>query len=289
MTYVQLVRSRARRRMLLPRRCRPIFLGAIAIAGLLSGLPAFAQEITMAQQTSGTLSSVPVPSGWQFQYDPFADSTVLFEPDRNQLFLFSWFAMDPAAALTDLLVELGGQAYLRDVRAVRFAGYEGAEVRVDAGGGSVDWFLALERDGMLLGVWAKTAGSFENLAPLLSAIVSGTTVAPAQWPQNVAGRYQTESTHSGGVTGSIFVQSYTTLNPDGSVVRSGNIAGSTSGGSVLGQSRTGGARWEVRGDRLLIITEDGELISKRLEGVYSNGLSFHGPGPGSRLEHWVRQ
>ena len=288
MRYVQLVAAGVRRWMLQVTPRRVVRSMTVVMAGLLFGFPLFAQQGVTVESTPGTLASVPVPPQWQVEYDPFVDSTVLFEPGHNQVVLFGWYAMDPAVALTNLLVELGGQ-YVRDIRPVRFAGHDGAEVRIDAGGGALDWILALERDGILLGVWARTAGTLDELSPVLAAIVSGTTVAPAQRPPNVAGHYQTGSTYSGGVTGHVHAESYVTLRPNGSVVSSGTVAGSTPGVTILDQSRNEGARWEVRGDRLLIVTEDGSLINKRLEGVYSNGLSFYGAHAGARLEHWVRQ
>ena len=241
------------------------------------------------EPTPGVLASVAVPASWHAQYDPFADSIVLLEPERNQVILFSWVAMEPSSALTNLLAELGSANLADSIRAVQFGGFAGAEVRIESGPGAKDWFLALERDGILFGVWAKTVGSFEALSPVLARIVSETTVAQAGWPPLVAGSYQVSSTYSGGTSGSLLGEQFVTLFPDGTARSRSAIMGGTAGVDVLGQGSTAGSRWEVRGDRLLIVTADGELISKRLAGVYSNGLSFHGATRNDRAEHWVRQ
>jgi hypothetical protein len=235
------------------------------------------------------LAAVAVPDTWQAHYDPYVDSTVLLEPQRNQVVLFGWIDMEPRVAVRALLAELGGTAYSDAVQHARIRGHEGAEVRIDSGSQTKDWVLAVRRGDAILGVWAKTVASFSELEPLLSEIVARTEIAEATWPDRVAGRYQISSTYSGGVGGSLLSEEYVRLHADGTVVADSAIMGGTEGVSALGQSTTGTARWEVRGDRLLIITRDGELISRRLEGIYNNGLSFYGESQGADLEHWVRQ
>lgn len=272
------------------RRYRYVRL--VSIAGLIvmgaAASGAHASELRHEPAT-GVLASVAVPASWQAQYDPFADSVVMLEPERNQVILFSWFAMDPSVAIRNLLAELGAANYAGSIRAVQFAGLTGAEIRIETGTGTNDWFLALERDGILFGVWAKTVGSFDSLSPVLARIVTETKIAPAVWPPLVSGTYQTSSTYSGGTSGSLLGEQFITLLADGTVRSRSAIMGGNAGVSVLGQGSTEGSRWEVRGDRLLIVTAGGEGTSRRLAGVYSNGLSFHGSTQNDRLEHWVRQ
>ena len=55
-----------------------VFLGMIIAATAAAQTGGLGTEVT-----SGSLSSVAVPAGWQFQYDALNDTSVILEPGRR--------------------------------------------------------------------------------------------------------------------------------------------------------------------------------------------------------------
>ena len=257
----------------------------LLVSGLLlaAALSVPAQTV---QQTPGAIARLGVPAGFQYQYDPTTDAVVLLEPERRQLLVFAAGPGDTADAVMSLLAELGGQTYARDIRPVSIAGTTGSEVRIDAGSGAKDRILALAFEGMLLGFWGKTVGDPSDLDGPITAVIRSLSLAAAIHPQIVVGMYQTRSTASTDWRGDgLFSQEYVTLAADGTAQRSSHIGGQVGDVGVGSAGRTTGARWEVRGNRLLLYS-DGSFFNYTVQ-AFRNGLELYDQD--GRQYLWVRQ
>lgn len=239
-----------------------------------------------AQQTSGTIARFGLPAGFQYQYDETADTLFLLEPQRRQLVVFVWGPGDTAEAVANLLAELGAAAYAPQITSVTIGGLRGSEVRIDAGGGAKDRTLALAFDGMLLGFWGKTVGDYTDLDEPVTTILGSLSLAPPTHPQIVVGTYQTRSSTSTDWSGDgLFRQEYVTLYANGSAERSSHIGGQVGDVGVTGTGRSGGVRWEVRGNRLLFYADD-YFLNFGLQ-AFGNGLELADQDGTQHL--WVRQ
>jgi len=246
--------------------------------------PLFAQ--TGVQQTPGTIARFGLPAGFQHQYNEAADSLILLEPERHQLVLFVWAPGDTDEAVAALLSELGAQDYRRNIQPVTIAGLRGSEVRIDVGGGAKDRIIALPFGGMLLGIWGKTAGGFSDLDAPIATVIGSLSLAEATRPAIVVGTYQTSSMQSTDWSGDgIFRQEYVTLYANGAAEQSSNTGGQVGDVSLSGSGSTTGARWEVRGNRLLVFGED-YFLNYGLR-AFNNGLELYDQDGSQYL--WVRQ
>jgi len=263
---------------------RTLFRIGVATMLLLAAASPLASQT--AQSTAGSIARYDVPSGWQHRYDETADTVVLLDPGFTQVVLFVWGPGDTALAVTSLLSALGGDAYAGQVRPVTLNGVRGSEVRIDAGGGSEDWIVALPVDGLLLGIWGKTARGLQDLETRVRALLSTLELAPRAYPSLVVGTYQTESDSSTDWTGDgLFYPEYVTLHPDGSAERATNVGGQVGDVGVSGAGSDGGVRWEVRGNRLLF-HGGGEYANFGVQ-AFRNGLELYDQEGGRLL--WVRQ
>jgi hypothetical protein len=271
---------------LVKARAPRFLVPALVVGAVFSlGYPLAAQSAAVAT-TPGTIARFGVPPGYQHQYQPASDTLVLVEPGLRQIILFAWAPGDERVAIQGLLEALGAPQYGSQIRAATVAGAPGAEVRIDAGGGSKDWIAAVPREGMLIGIWGKTAGDFPDLGPPVNTVMRSLSLAPASLPSGVVGTYQTAGESSSSYDGGgVFFEEYVTLYRNGVAERSTNLAGQAGDVSLSGTNVDSPVRWEVRGNRLLFYG-GGEYSNFEVR-VFNNGLELI-DSDGSELL-WVRQ
>ena len=208
------------------------------------------------QTTPGSIATVPVPEGWQWEYNEQLDTVVLLRPNWSQVFISIYAPVNPAPLLRALLYQLGGPHRVSEVKMIRFAGLEGASAQVDQP--SRDWLLVLGREDVVLLLRGQTLGSFTELMPVLEKVARGTEPAPATWPRNLVGKYHASAPSPNNGNGPLR-QDYYTFHPDGHV-ESSTFARATAFGvtAAIGKYRGRGPHWEVRGNRLLIF--DGRVV-----------------------------
>ncbi len=224
------------------------------------------------ENTPGSLASVPVPEGWQAQYNHQTDSLVMVQPGQSEVYVSVYAPIDPIMLLRSMLSEMGGYQYVDQVKPINFAGIEGASVQIEAQ--TRDWLMVLRHDSLLLLIRGKSVGSFEDLAPVLEVIARDTRAAPATWPPIVVGRYQTSASSSVNIRDGLYAEDYYTLHPNGLMESSTFIGGDVGGTPVFDKSREVGPHWEVRGNRLLIF--DGQNgFTNFLVKAFNNGLELH--------------
>lgn len=224
------------------------------------------------QTTPGSIAMVPVPEGWQWEYNEQLDTVVMLRPNWSQVFVSIYAPVNPAPLLRALLYQLGGPHRVSEVRMVRFAGLEGASAQVDQP--SRDWLLVLGREDVALLLRGQTLGSFTELTPVLEKVARYTEPAPATWPPDFVGKYRASmpSSMDGGEPRR---QDYYTLHPDGRLESSTFTDGTAFGVSAAtGKYRGRGPYWEVRGNRLLIF--DGRIVfTNFLVKALGNNLELH--------------
>lgn len=210
--------------------------------------------------TEGVLSSVPVPVEWQGQYNRLNDVVVLLEPGQRQVMLFPYAGISAREAAAALLRDLGGPGYTDRIRQVTIGGTNVSSIRIDVGGESQDWVLAAERNGVIVAIWARTAGSLDPLEPIVTTVVRETRVAEPRRPGAAQGSYSMPSNHS------------ITLRENGEFTRT------TENAEIEG-------RWELRGNRLLLISED-DFSNMRVS-LGEEGITVYGANDTER--QWERR
>ena len=120
----------------------------------------------------------------------------------------------------------------------------------------------------------------------IATVIGSLSLAEATRPAIVVGTYQTSSMQSTDWSGDgIFRQEYVTLYANGAAEQSSNTGGQVGDVSLSGSGSTTGARWEVRGNRLLVFGED-YFLNHGLQ-AFNNGLELYDQDGSQYL--WVRQ
>jgi hypothetical protein len=213
------------------------------------------QEVT----TQGVLSSVPLPTSWQGQYNRANDVVVLMEPGERQIMLFAYAGISAREATSRLLEDLGGGEYSDEIREIEMADAPVATIQLDVGGDAQDWVLATERDGIVVAMWARAASSLGGLSPVVQTVLQELEIASRRRPATATGSYTLSDTRT------------LTLQPDGRFTRTGQDT------SIEG-------RWQMRGERLLLIA--GESFSNIRVAVDEEGITAFG---GGGQQQWSRQ
>ena len=197
--------------------------------------------------------------------------------------------LPPRDTMRQLLQLFGVQHLAPRVRDATLAGFEG--VRLDVETQVHERWTVLDLGRSSLVVRAASTASFEALHDATVSVVTSVEPAPATHPPLVAGHYETGVNRSGaGDLGSsddvsVYAESGVRLLPDGRLRESGFAGGSSGTGTVTSES-SGRGRWEVRGQRLIMVHADGSLSNFRVK-AFSNGLELWNAQGGKIV--WVRK
>lgn len=234
----------------------------------------------------GAIAQLEVPQGFVPQYESTADLTLLTRGAGDQLLLIVGPPLDPRAGLTKLLELFGALHLAPQIVDGTIAGHTG--VQLDTVTNVHERWYVLPVGGASLVIRAASTTSFEHLQPVTESVVRSIVLAPATYPPLVAGSYETNVQHSGSYDAggpSVYSENSISLQPDGSVHERGFVGGSGDFGSVISES-TGQGRWEVRGNRLLLLNGSGVGSNFRVQ-AFSNGLELYDEQGNKRL--WVRK
>lgn len=239
--------------------------------------------------TPGAIARLDAPAGFVAQYDANADASLLSQGMTDQILVLAGPALPPREGMMQLLQAFGVSHYAPQVQNATLTGHDG--VRLDAKTNVYERWYVLAFEGASLVVRAASTSSFESLHDATVSVVESIQLAPVTHPRLVAGSYETGVYRSGmGDYGasdglSVYAESGVRLLPDGSLRDSSFAGGSGAPGTVMSES-SGRGRWEVRGDRLLMVYGDGTVGSFRVK-AFSNGLELWNQ-QGHKLL-WVRK
>jgi len=266
---------------------RIVFAHLIVTAALLAGPAAPATAGT--HRTAGAIASLTVPDGFTAQYDRNSDVTLLNRSAQSQIMIVAGPAVPPRDGMVQLLQLFNVTHLAPQIQDAAVAGLKG--VRLDVVTQMHERWYVLAAPGASLVIRAADPASFQALDGATQQVVASVSLAPATHPPLVAGSYDTGYYRSGmgdyGTSdgGAVFAESGMTLLPDGSLRSSGSAGASSGVGTVLSGS-SGRGRWEVRGERLLMVHADGTVASLRVQ-AFSNGLELWN-GQGGKLL-WSRR
>jgi hypothetical protein len=243
-----------------------------------------AQNSFTRMETRGVIDAVAVPEHWQTKYHAGSDVIVMLEPKKHQVMVFPFSDTVPATVVRKLLSGMGGSSHAQEVRTIELGGSSAASVQVESSNAADDWILAFRRNAMVVALWAKTSEGLEGLRPVLSRLVASTEVNDPRTPDKAIGTYRTQIQVEAEEQRQVFDR-YVTLHADGTVtLHESAPEGSPSEDDDGAQAEDSGARWEMRGNRLLYF-DDTRFYNYRVE-LARDGLTLR-DSDGRALE-WER-
>ena len=238
------------------------------------------------QQFSGSLISVPVPSGWVAEYQELGDVVVIGDGFSKGFLMAIGPDQVPSEYLRNTLLDMGANELVSKVRTVRLAGYDAAVV--DNFGIVHEKYVALRKSGVLLIMYGTTKNEPEDLTAYLNIIVDKTRINPSDYPDSLTGRYSVEavsdaanSTHTMPALMTISLKEQVFLNANG-------VYGDSGEQKKIGQTDTHKftASWVRRGNRL-IIQENNKQFVNYLITPSNEGLTLMDQN--GVVSHWIRQ
>ena len=185
-----------------------------------------------------------------------------------------------------LLQSLGASQYANQIQDERVSGYPAATLLVQAQTSDRITLLSGRELSLVFRIQdAENAARFDRW---LERAAKSVQLAPAQFPVEMVGSFQTGSQYSGADYGGVsgYSQSSVYLGAQGEVVYGGYSSFSGPGSSVLGGGGSPQGAWQVRGDRLIVFSPPADFLNARFQ-VFRNGIEVYPAGGKTLL--WVRQ
>ncbi len=256
----------------------------LSIFLLLSGSALMAADYSF-HSTDGAIAKLPVPKGWQFQYQQAVDACVMSNGVNHQVIVTFAPKMDPTRYLQLLLTELDADQYQSQIKVMVMAGKQVGSVQVRAQAN--EWILAIPQQDAMLFVHGQSTAELAELAPMIRQIVQHTRLAPARHTKDVSGHYQIRATSSTDfMGGGVYSEDFVTLHTDGSLTDSGFISGTDTASSTLSRWSDTQVHWEQRGNRLILFAPPNTFNNYLLK-TFGNGLELYDQDNQQVL--WVRR
>ncbi|MCP4089006.1 MAG: hypothetical protein GY746_04355 [Gammaproteobacteria bacterium] len=235
--------------------------------------------------TPGAIASLTQLPQTQFQYMVVTDVLVMTQGQKTQYTLSVLPAVNPSAALREILQSMQAHQYLTQVKEDTIAGFKAASVHVKQQ--ASDWWMVIKMPELNLFLRVQDIDDALSHKANVEKLVKSVRFAPAGNPANVSGHYTMSSNYSSsyGSEISAYSESGISLQPDGSFSTS-SYAG-VSGSDVSGYSESEGQRgwWQVRGNRILAYEPPSTFYNYRFE-AFSNGLELYDDTGEKQL--WVK-
>ena len=251
---------------------------------LFLGLSATAKS---AEVTSpGAIASIEAPPGLTFTYQAEMDLLQFVEEGRTRILVSVLPPGEPKTVLALLLQSLGAAGYSHQIQLEQVSGYTAASLQVKAQ--TSDRITLLSGRELSLVFRIQDIESTARFDAWLEQAAKSIQLAPASFPGEMIGNFQTGSHYSGADYGGVsgYSQSSVSLGAQGQLVYGGYSSFSGPGSSVLGSGGTPQGAWQVRGDRLLVFSPPSDFLNARFQ-VFTNGIEVY-PAGGKKLL-WVRQ
>lgn len=234
----------------------------------------------------GAIASIEAPPGLSFVYQAEMDLLQFAQEGKSQITVSVLPSGEPKALLALLLQSLGASQYANQIQDERVSGYPAATLLVQAQTSDRITLLSGRELSLVFRIQdAENAARFDRW---LERAAKSVQLAPAQFPVEMVGSFQTGSQYSGADYGGVsgYSQSSVYLGAQGEVVYGGYSSFSGPGSSVLGGGGSPQGAWQVRGDRLIVFSPPADFLNARFQ-VFRNGIEVYPAGGKTLL--WVRQ
>jgi hypothetical protein len=238
------------------------------------------------QQFSGSLISVPVPSGWVAEYQELGDVVVVGDGFSKGFLMTIGPDQAPSEYLRNTLLDMGANELVSKLRTVRLAGYEAAVV--DNFGIVHEKYVALRKSGVLLIMYGTTKNEPEDLAAYLDVIVDKTRISPSDYPAALTGRYSVEAPPDKAGSPGVIPVLMTASFKEQVFLNANGVYGDSDEQKKIAQTdaHTISASWVRRGNRL-IIQENNKQFMNYLVTPNNEGLTLMDQN--GVVRRWIRQ
>lgn len=226
------------------------------------------------QVFEGALVSVPVPKGWQAEYQATGDVVIIGDGVAKGFLMAIGPDQDPVVYLKDALQEMKTPELAPRVRALKLAGYDAAVL--DNRDLVHEKYVAIKKSGALLILYGTSKSSAEELTPYLDVIAKKTRIFPAAHPAALVGRYRVLAEDQGARGVPLQIAA---LNEEHVLDASGTYADA----GPLPRRALGS--WVQRGNRLIV--EEGDTFTNYHIQKSHQGLIL--TDQEGLVSHWIRQ
>ena len=211
----------------------------------------------------GAIASIEAPPGLSFVYQAEMDLLQFAQEGKSQITVSVLPSGEPKALLALLLQSLGASQYANQIQDERVSGYPAATLLVQAQTSDRITLLSGRELSLVFRIQdAENAARFDRW---LERAAKSVQLAPAQFPVEMVGSFQTGSQYSGADYGGVsgYSQSSVYLGAQGEGVYGGYSSCSGPGSSVLGGGGAPQGAWQVRGDRLIVFSPPADFLNAR--------------------------
>lgn len=232
----------------------------------------------------GSLSSVPIPSNWVYEYQALGDVVVVGD-GTTQGFLLSIGPNEaPEDYLSSVVREMNASALIDKIQKIKIGGYDAAII--DNFGIVHEKYVAIKKAGALLIVYGTTKDDPLDLQKHLELLAEKTEFYPSKHPEKLAGSYVVDATEDPSYVPTLDMGMYqerVTLNSSGAF---GDLGFGENDAVKIKNSEYLLGSWVQRGNRLIIEENNRHFVNYRLQ-TTSSGLTLIDQD-GIR-KRWVKQ